>query len=175
MRDIEPVIEGLLAKRPDGFRNKELAEALGVSQGRACQLLARRVVSGELGRTEGPWTRYIRGRDRGEANRGLARGARRWGFWRELVDAFPQLVYVGARRLGLTDLRTRQQLRRALEGMIDHGRFLIVDFEGVQSISDAAARELFIRLPLYWGMRVEAINAEPRVAQTIRHVVGTDY
>jgi hypothetical protein len=59
--------------------------------------------------------------------------------------------------------------------MIDHGRFLIVDFEGVQSISDAAARELFIRLPLYWGMRVEAINAEPRVAQTIRHVVGTDY
>jgi hypothetical protein len=40
MRDIEPVIDALLAKRPDGFRNKHLTEVLGVSAARARQLLA---------------------------------------------------------------------------------------------------------------------------------------
>jgi anti-anti-sigma regulatory factor len=39
---------------------------------------------------------------------------------------------------------------------MDHRRFLIVDFEGVRFISDAAARELFGTLPRRWGMLVEA-------------------
>jgi hypothetical protein len=170
MRDIEPVIEALLARRPAGFRNKHLAEALGVSQTRACQLLASRVLSGELARTEGPRSQYIRGPDRGEADEGLARGAGSGGFWRELVHAYPEVVYVALRALGLIELRTRQQIRGALRGAMDYRRFLIVDFEGVQFISAAASRELFVTLPRRWGMLVEAINVESRVVQTIGHV-----
>ena len=170
MRDIEAVIEALLANRPDGFRNKHLAEALGVSPARACQLLARRVLSGELARTEGPRSKYIRGPDRGEADGSLARGAHFRGFWKVLVDAYPELVYVALRGLGLTEVRTRQQIRGALRGAMDYRRFLIVDFEGVRFISEAASRELFLTAPRRWGLLVEAINLESRVAQAIGHV-----
>jgi len=55
--------------------------------------------------------------------------------------------------------------------MLDRPWHLVVDFDGVHSISDAAARELFLSIPGYWGMQVEAINADPRVAQTIQYVV----
>src|ERR1700716_3258193 len=144
MRDIEPVIDALLGKRPDGFRNKHLAEALGVSRARASQLLGPRVLSGELARTDGPRSRYIRGPARGRADGSFARGARAGGFWKVLVDAYPQLVYVALRGLGLTELRTRQQIQAALRGVMDHQLFLVVDFEGVHSISEAAARELFL-------------------------------
>jgi|SRR5229473_761648 hypothetical protein len=170
MRDIEPVIEALLAQRPTGFRNKHLAEALGVSHTRACQLLASRVLSGELQRTEGPRSQYIRGPDRGEADGSLARGARAWGFWKVLVDAYPKLVYVSLRAVGLIEVRTRRQIRGALRGAMDYRRFLIVDFEGVRFISDAASRELFITLARRWGMLVEAINLDSRVAQSVGHV-----
>jgi anti-anti-sigma regulatory factor len=90
-----------------------------------------------------------------------------------LVDAYPQLVYVALRGLGLTELRTRQQIQAALRGVMDHQWFLVVDFEGVHSISEAAARELFLGVPQNWGMGmlIEAINMEPRVARAIGHVV----
>ena len=72
------------------------------------------------------------------------------------MDAYPDLVYLGLRGVGLTEVRTRQQIRGALRGAMDHRRFLIVDFEVVRFISDAAARELFGPLPRRWGMLVEA-------------------
>jgi hypothetical protein len=171
MRDIKSVIEALLAKRPNGFRNKHLAEALGVSPSRACQLLARRILSGELARIDGPRSRYIRGHDRGVADGSFARGAAPRGFWRALVEDYPKLAYVALRGLGLTELRTRQRIRAELRGMIGRPRYLVVDFEGVDTISEAVARELFLEVPAYWGMQVEAINADPRVAQTIQYIV----
>lgn len=59
--------------------------------------------------------------------------------------------------------------------MIGRPRYLVVDFERVNSISEAVAHELFREIPSYWGMQVEAINAEPRVAQTIQYVIRVNY
>ncbi len=171
MRNVEAVIEFLLRERPNGFRNKHVAEALGISPARACQLLARRIRSGELSRIDGPRTRYIRGYDPRVAKEGFARGAPFTSFWRTLTTDYPKLAYVSLRGLGLTELRTRQQIRTALRGMIDRPWHLVVDFDGVHSVSDAAAHELFLSIPGYWGMQVEAINADPRVGQAIQYVV----
>lgn len=91
MKDIEQVIEELLDKWPAGFRNKHLAAALGVSRPRACQLLAPRVLSGELERTGEGRGRYIRGPDHGKSRTGFVRGALPAGFWRALVRATPNL------------------------------------------------------------------------------------
>lgn len=175
VRDIKPVIEALLARRPNGFRNKHVAEALGISPARACQLLARRIQSGELARIDGPRSRYIRGRDWRTADGRFVRGAGSKGFWRSLIRAYPELGYVALRGLGLMKLRSRQQIRAELRGMIGRPRYLVVDFERVNSISEAVAHELFREIPSYWGMQVEAINAEPRVAQTIQYVIRVNY
>jgi len=175
VRDIKAVIEALLARRPNGFRNKHVAEALGISPARACQLLARLIQLGELARIDGPRSRYVRGRESGTADGRLVRGARREGFWRSLVQAYPGLAYVALRGLGLTELRTRKQIRTELRGVIQGPRYLVVDFEGVNFISEASARELFREIPLYWRVRVEAINAEPRVTQTIQYVLRANY
>ena len=171
MSDIESVIEWLLRELPTGFRNKHVAEALGVSPSRACQLLARRIRSGELSRIDGPRTRYIRGHNHRAGNEGFARGAPFRSFWRTLANDYPKLAYVSFRGLGLTELRTRRQIRTALRGMIARPWHLVVDFDGVQTFSDAAAQELFRSIPRYWGMQVQAINAAPPVAQTIQYVL----
>src|SRR5260370_27906561 len=171
MRNVEAVIEFVLRERPNGFRNKHVAEALGISPARACQLLARRIRSGELSRIDGPRTRYIRGYDPRVAKEGFARGAPFTSFWRTLTTDYPKLAYVSLRGLGLTELRTRQQIRTALRGMIDRPWHLVVDFDAVHSVADAAAHELFLSIPGYWGMQVEAINADPQVGQAIQYVV----
>jgi hypothetical protein len=172
MNDIEQVIEELLARWPAGFRNKHLAAALAVSRSRACQLLAPRVLSGELERTGEGRGRYIRGRDSAKGRTGFARGEVHGGFWRALVASFPKLAYLALISLGLTDLRTRQQVRTALRGLPEHPHhFLIVDFEGVRSISQSAIKELFFELPLRGMLYVEAINMEASVARTVWRVV----
>jgi hypothetical protein len=172
MNDIEQVIEELLEKCPAGFRNKHLAAALGVSRPRACQLLAPRVLAGELERTGEGRGRYIRGRDTGKSRNCFARGALPGGFWRALVESYPKFAYVALGGLALTDLRTRQQVRTALRGLPGRPRlFLVVDFEGVQSISQSAAKELFVEVPPDGIMYVEAINMEASVARTVSRVV----
>src|SRR5216683_1513447 len=85
MSDIESVIEALLRERPNGFRNKHVAEALGITPTRACQLLARRIRSGELSRIDGPRTRYIRDHDPRAAKAVFVRGALSMSFWRTLT------------------------------------------------------------------------------------------
>jgi hypothetical protein len=70
--------------------------------------------------------------------------------------------------LDLPHLRTRQQVRTAVLGTFGKN-FLVVDFEGVHSISNAAAHELFLKLPNYAAISVQPINLEPLVAQAIRH------
>lgn len=171
MKDIQHVIDALLAARPAGFRNKHLAEALGVSRGRISQLLAPRVLLGELKRTgDGP-IRYIRGPACGNAPGGVARGVLPRGFWSALVQDCPNLAYVALAGLALTDLRTRQQVQTVLRGLTSHRYFLVVDFGGVRSISESASHELFIRVPRRDCMMVEPINLEPAVARTISHVL----
>jgi hypothetical protein len=173
MNDIEQVIEELLARWPAGFRNKHLAVALGVSRPRACQLLAPRVLSGELERTGEGRGRYVRGMDSAKGRTGFARGAVHGGFWRALVASYPKLAYLALISLGLTDLRTRQQIRTALRGLPeDPHHFLIVDFEGVRSISQSAIKQLFFELPLKGVLYVEAINMEASVARTVSRVIG---
>jgi hypothetical protein len=172
MNDIEQVIEELLARWPAGFRNKHLAAALGVSRPRACQLLAPRVLSGELERTGEGRGRYIRGQDTGESRTGFARGALPAGFWRALVESYPKLAYVALGSLALTDLRTRQQVRAALRGLPKHSHdFLVVDFEGVRSISHSAATALFVEVPQRRIVYIEAINMEASVARTVSRVI----
>jgi hypothetical protein len=71
----------------------------------------------------------------------------------------------------LTDLRSRQQVATALRGLADHPHdFLIVDFEGVRSISQSAIKELFFEVPLRGILYVEAINMEASVARTVWRV-----
>ncbi len=172
MNDIEQVIEELLEKWPAGFRNKHLAAALGVSRPRACQLLAPRVLLGELERTGEGRGRYIRGIDTGKSRTGFARGALPAGFWRALVKSYPKLAYVAFASLALTDLRTRQQVRSALRGLYNYSHdFLVVDFEGVRSISHSAATELFVEAPQHGILYIEAINMEPSIARTVSRVI----
>jgi hypothetical protein len=45
---IDEAIDSLLGERPEGFRNKDLAAALGVSRPRASQILSARRRCGEL-------------------------------------------------------------------------------------------------------------------------------
>src|SRR5262245_22199310 len=138
MRDVERVIEVLLATSPGGFRNKHLATALGVSRARASQLLADRVVSGELEKTKEGRARYIRGPNWGNDPEGVARGAWELGFWRRLVEKCPGLAYLALEKLAPSGLRTRRQVRAVVRGLVDHHELLIVDFEGVLSIAPAA-------------------------------------
>jgi hypothetical protein len=171
----QEVIDALLAKWPAGFRNKHLAEALGVSRARASQLLSPRLLSGELARTAAGRARYIRGPDCGRVPGGIARGAVPRGFWREVVEDYPKLAYVALSRLALTDLRTRQQVRTALRGLAYGQRFLVVGFEGVHSISQAASHELFINAAQRSGMFIEPINLEPGVARTVWRLARLGY
>ncbi len=172
MNDIEQVIEELLEKWPAGFRNKHLAAALGVSRPRACQLLAPRVLAGELERTGEGRGRYIRGPDNAKSRTGFARGALPAGFWRALAESYPKLAYLALGSLALADLRTRQQVRAALRGLPKRSyEFLVVDFEGVRSISHSAATELFVEVPPHGIMYVEAINMEASLARTVARVI----
>jgi hypothetical protein len=172
MSDVDQVIEELLEKWPAGFRNKHLAAALGVSRPRACQLLASRVLSGELERTGEGRGRYIRGMDHGNSRAGFARGALPLGFWRALVESQPKLGYLALSSIGLTDLRTRQQVRAALRGLPErHHDFLVVDFEGVQSISPSAGKELFVGVPRHGILYVEAINMDASLARIVSRVI----
>ena len=172
MRDSQPLIDALLARRPSGFRNKHFAEALGVSRSRASHVLARLVLSGELtrlGEGRGP---YVRGPEYSHASGSVARGARRDGFWFALVADCPRIVYVALSRLGLNEVRTRRQIQTALHGLLDDPmRYLVVDFEGVHALSDAAASELLLRVPREFSVRVEPINLEPLVARTVWRVL----
>jgi hypothetical protein len=171
MSDVDQVIEMLLAKWPAGFRNKHLAEALTVSRPRASKVLASRVLSGELVRAEGSRRKYIRGPGSSEAHVGVVRGALRKGFWMALAGDSPHLAYLAFCGLGLWEVRTRNQVRAALRGLIDLHSYLVIDFEGVRAISEAAARELFVKLPQYSGTWVQSINLEPSVARTVLNVV----
>lgn len=170
MRDIEALIDALLGKWPDGFRNKHMAQALGVSRSRISQLLAPRVLSGELARKRSGRRGYIRGPNHRDTPGAGARGALPNSFWNQLVEANPKVAYVALSRLGLLDLRTRRQIRDAVGGLSYEKYFLLVDFEGVQSISSAAANELLFRVSNYKLIWVQPINLEPAVARTLWHV-----
>jgi len=172
MEDVQALIETLLLRRPRGFRNKHFAEAVGLSRSRVSRLLARLVLSGELtrlGEGRGP---YVRGPHCGITAAGIARGALPNGFWSALVEDYPDVVYIALNRLGLSEVRTRQQLRAALHGLLDYPkRYLIVDFEGVHALSDAAACELLCKIRREFSVRVEAINLEAPVARTVLRVL----
>ena len=173
MGDVEQVIEDLLAKWRGGFRNKHLAEALGVSRARASQLLAMRELSGELSRIGENRGRYIRGRYGGHRKTGFARGAMPAEFWSALAACYPKLAYLSLGGLGLQHVRTRQQIRTALRGVSDRRPdFLVIDFEDVQTISHAAARALLIDVPSHEHiLYVEPINMRAPLALTVWRVI----
>jgi hypothetical protein len=171
IKDIDPVIEDLLDAWPRGFRTKQLAGALGVSSGRASQLLAPRIMSRELARAGERRGLYIRGPDWGKEFGAVARGADPASFWKALVKDCPRLAYVALSGLGFSQLRTRGQVRMALRHL-SYGRpFLIVDFQGVHSISESASDELFVKVPRTEAILVEPINLDPAIARTISHVL----
>ena len=170
MRDTEAFIDALLARWPDGFRNKHLAQALGVSRSRVSQILAPRVLAGELARKRSGRRGYIRGPNHRDTPGAGARGAPANSFWKLIVQGSPKVAYVALSRLGLTDIRTRRQVRDAVHGLSYEKYFLVVDFEGVQSISSAAAQELLFRVSNYKFVSVQPINVEPAVSRTLWHV-----
>jgi hypothetical protein len=148
-----------------------LAQALGVSEGRASQLLARRILSGELARAGDRRGLYIRGPDWDKAPGAVARGTAPGSFWKALVENCPRLAYVALSGIGLTQLRTRSQVRTALRHLSWGQAFLIVDFQDVHSISESACHELFVRLPRTEATFVQPINPGPAIASIISHVI----
>ena len=170
MRDIKHVFEALFARWPGGFRNKHLAQALGVSRARASQLLASRVLSGELATVDEGRRKYVRGRDSGTSG-GVARGALAHSLWKSIARDCACLAYVAFSSLGLSQLRTRQQVRAALRGIEYPRCFLVADFEGVHAISRVACRELFVGVSEHSGILVQPINLEPMLAHKILSVV----
>jgi hypothetical protein len=168
MRDMQPVIGVLLARWPDGFRNKHLAQALGISQSRACRLLKQLVLSGELARADEERPRYVRGAHCDEFSRGVVVDSFGNSFWRDLVQRHYEVGYVALGGIQWNRLRTRQQVQSLLSGF--RGRFLIIDFQGVHSISVAACDEMLFKLPHRNGFSVQSINLEPSVAQIVRRV-----
>jgi hypothetical protein len=101
----------------------------------------------------------------------VARGATPDGFWRSLVRYCPAVGYVALGSLALNYVRTRLQVRAALDGLLYRHRFLVVDFEGVRSISEAASHELFLEVPRRTTTFVEPINLEPAVSQIISRTI----
>jgi hypothetical protein len=150
-RDVDTVIEALLAGGRGWFRNIDLALALGVSAGRASQLIHERLLSGELSR-EG------RGFGRG---RGLAvpQAAAGDGFWPSLAMTCKHLRYVA---IPGPQLRTRQQVHDVL-ALDRGGHFLLADFTLVRHVTPAAADELLREIPRRWGTFIEPINTSPEV------------
>jgi hypothetical protein len=168
--DIQHVLETLFARWPGGFRNKHLAQALGVSRPRASQLLASRVLSGELTTVDEGRRKYVRGPGNA-ASGGVTRGALPQSLWRSIAKDCACLTYVAFSSLGLSELRTRHQVRTSVRGLKYPLRFLVADFEGVRSISRAACHELFLTLPERSGILVQPINLEPMLARTVLGVV----
>jgi hypothetical protein len=128
------------------------------------------VLSGELARKRSGRRGYVRGPNHRETPGAGARGALANSFWKQLVEHSPKVAYVALGRLGLIDLRTRQQIRDAVRGLSYEKYFLLVDFEDVQSISPAAANELLFKVSYYNLISVQPINLEPAVARTLWHV-----
>ena len=151
-----------------------LAQALGVSPSRASRLLARRIKSRELARVGDRSGMYIRGPDWGDAPRAVARGAAPGSFWKALIEDCPRLAYVALSGLALTQLRTREQVCTVLRHLSYRRPFLIVDFQGVHSISESACHELFVRVPRSQAILVEPINLDPAIARTISRVLSCD-
>ena len=174
MRDMQLVIEELLARWPAGFRNKHLAQALGVSRSRASRVLKALLRSGELARVGEELKRYVRGPDCGRPHGGVARASPPNGFWRRLVQDCPTVAYVALGNLDGPGLRTRQQARALLRG-VDNQSYLVVDFEGLHSVSETACQEFLVKLPRRRGIAVQPINLEPAVAQTAWHVLRTGH
>ena len=166
--NVEMVIEELLEQRPDGFRNKHLAQALGVSRSRASQLLTSRVLSGQLARRIQGRAGFVRGPDHPDSPHAGAR-ATESGFWKTLVQSYPQIAYVSLAGLGVTELRTRQQVRQALANLPNRPSHVIVDLEGLQSLSPAAAKEIVFGRLNYWSF-VEAINPGPAVKRALERI-----
>ena len=167
--NVDAVIEDLLDQRPDGFRNKHLAYALGVSRSRASQLLAARVLSGELGRRTSGRAGFIRGPNHPESPDAGAR-ATDWYFWQYLVLSCPKIAYVSLAGLGMTELRTRQQMRKALRNLPGIASFVLLDLEGIHALSPAAAKEILFGRPCFPRVYIEPINAEPAVKRALERI-----
>jgi hypothetical protein len=149
----EAIAQLLVLKHRHGFRNKHLAQALGVSQARASQILAARVRFGELIiNGDGRGGPYIRG------PACMARGSVGRGFWRELTRTCPCIAYVSLCSCGSDHLMTRHQIRAALRGVGWAYKFVL---------SQAACDELYERTLRRLPIRIEAINAVDDVARIL--------
>jgi hypothetical protein len=166
--NVDIVIEELLEQRPDGFRNQHLAQALGVSRSRASQLLSARILSGELARTMGGRAGFIRGPDHPDSPNAGARATESY-FWKEAVRVCPQIAYVSMTGLGLTEVRTRRQVRKAVENLPSRTRVVFLDFDGVHSLSRAAAKEIIFGRPIFMA-DLHPINAEPPVKRALERI-----
>jgi hypothetical protein len=170
--EVEEALLSLFGKYPNGFRNKHLAQALGVSRARASQLLSARVRWRELTALGDFRLCYVRGPAFRNGFAERARGAADRSFWEYLVASCRQIAYVRLRTLTSADLRTRSQVRHYVQGVAPRAGFLIVDFDGVSSVSDSALGELFLSIPENDMAQVKGINMAPEVAQRLRRFLS---
>jgi len=167
--NVDLVIEELLEQRRDGFRNKHLAQALGVSRSRASQLLAARVLSGQLARRIHGRAGFIRGPDHPDSPDAGARATQSY-FWKNLVHRYPRIAYVSMAGLGLTELRTRRQVRQALANLSDGTSHVIIDLDGVDALSPAAAKEIVFGRSIVPLAQIEPINPEHAVKRALERI-----
>ena len=161
MRDIRYAVDRLLLTEGT-FATRHLAQALALSSNRAAVHLRRLVETRELERVgDGRRTRYARGPGWGVRRSGVMRGGAEAGFWHQVAEQLPSFGYVEMIRLG-TKLIRRAQVTQALDDL-RHLRYIVLDFDGVESVSDAFADEALIQYPLARPVYTVAINMSDAV------------
>lgn len=163
--DLRDVLANGFARQ--GFiTSRQLQRAMGISRQSVWERLRLLVQSGELAFDGfGRGIRYVPGPgwplDRGVVRGGVDQGG---GFWEHLTSEAPELAYVSVRRASRGTQRAEHA--RALVFGLDLKDFVIVDFEGLDRISDPFADAL-LRGLAEGGTQSVTINACPAVQRSL--------
>jgi len=164
--------------------SRQLQHALGISRQAVWLQIRHLIESGEVAfEGAGRGVRYVPGPGAARAG-GVVRGAQvtdKWTptFWAELVRESSRVAYLCVRHASRGTQRREHGL--ALVADLRHQSLIILDFEGVDQVSDTFAKAF---LAPEHNFRVLPINACPRVRrafdramrnQTLRPISDADY
>lgn len=148
---------------------KELRRQTGRSRQALWKHLQKLLQSGELVIVRGePGWAYAPGPGWPSAQRGALRGTvgREWEWWAWLTERVPFVAYINLSQIAV-NLVTRRQASDALANL-DSKSFIFADFEGVESVTDAFAVEMFATWPQGARPSPVPINMAPDVAIRVR-------
>jgi DNA-binding IclR family transcriptional regulator len=157
-----------LLSEDEWFRNRDLARVLGVSRQATARRLRRMVEIGWVkAMGHGASTRYERGMAFPRLGRGQAFGVSS-DDWKRLTDAQPNLAYVRLERITGPRITRQKQFEEAIR-LTRAYAFRILDFEGIEHLSEAAAALLspircagVVTLPINMAPAISAVVARAR-------------